>query len=81
MPGVRFPMISKETRDAKGFQHGLELEKYLVLAAAKHLRQDLPCPVLNGMPQPAGLSLAADIAPPFVSLRSPHSGDTPFHVP
>jgi len=59
MPGVRSPMIGQEAGDAKGFEQGFELQEHFVLAAAKHIGQNLSGLVIDGMPQPAGFLLLA----------------------
>jgi len=68
MPLVGPPAVGVKTGDAKRGQERFELEQDVVLTPPEHLRQDLPCVVVNGMPQPAQIGFAAPITPHFVQL-------------
>jgi hypothetical protein len=80
MPGVRPPVIGEEAVNPEGCQQGLELEEYLILAPATDIRQHLAGPMLKGLPQPAGLLLAADRAPPLVDLCGLHAANAHLYV-
>src|SRR5262245_4759037 len=79
MPGIRPPMIGKETRDAERLQEGFELQEHLVLATATHIPQDFPRPVIEGMPQPPGFFLLAYVTPHFVGLCGLYPANAYFH--
>ena len=67
------PLVGKETREAKGLQQGFALQKHLVLATTATVSQALTGPLIDGMPQPAGLPLLAHKAPHFIDpgVRAP----------
>src|SRR6266853_3979138 len=52
MPLVGPPAVGVKLRDTKRCQHLVELQEYIVLPSSEHIRQDLPCAVINGVPQP-----------------------------
>src|SRR5260370_39372474 len=68
MPGVRAPMIGIKAGEAKGLQERFELQKDLVFAATKDIRQDRACVMINRMPQPAWVPFVADKTPHFIHL-------------
>ena len=51
MSRVRTPVIGIEARDSKWLQQHFELQKHLILAPPKDIRQHLATPVTNRMPQ------------------------------
>src|SRR5712692_3996874 len=53
MPLVGPPAVGVKLRDTKRCQQLLELQEDIVLPSSEHIRQDLPCAVINGVPQPA----------------------------
>ena len=71
-------MVGKETRDAKGLQQGFELQKHLVSATTENVGLDLTGPMIDGMPQPAGLALLAHKAPHFIDLGVRDLADAHF---
>jgi hypothetical protein len=68
MPLVGPPPVGVKLCDAKWGQQLLELQEDVVLPSSEHLRQDLPCVMINGMPQPPGLRCLRDIRPHLVAL-------------
>src|SRR5215510_5899804 len=68
MPGVCAPLIGMIARDPKRLQQGFQLQKDLVFAAAKDIRQDGSSAVIDGMPEPSLLLFLADKTPHFVHL-------------
>ena len=72
-------MIGQETSDAKGLQQGFKLQKNFVSAMAKDIRQDFPCPMIEGMPQPAGLFLFPHKTPHFIDLCGLYSANAYCH--
>src|SRR5262245_13371320 len=80
LPRVGSPVVSEETADAKGLQQGCELQEHLVLAAAEHVCQDFPRPVIAGMPQPPRFFLLAHIAPHLIDLRGLYPADAYCHL-
>jgi hypothetical protein len=73
-------MVSKEPRDAKGLQQGFELQKHFVLAATENVGQDLTGSMIEGMPQPAGLTLHAHKTPHFIDFGGLHSVNAHFYL-
>jgi hypothetical protein len=80
MPCVRPPMISEEAGDPKGLQKAFQFQEHLILAAAKDVGEDRTAPVVDGMPEPAWLPLAAHKAPHFINFGGLHSADADGHV-
>src|SRR4029450_1607480 len=68
MTCVCAPMIGMIARDPKRLQQCFQLQKYLVFAAAKDIRQDGSHAVINGIPAPSLLLFLADKTPHFVHL-------------
>src|SRR5262245_45718563 len=68
MPLVSPPAVSVKLCDAKRCQQLLELQEDVVLPSAEHIRQDLPCVMINSVPQPAWVRFAAHVTPHFVQL-------------
>ena len=71
--GIQMPLVgSSAVRvklcDAKRLQELSELQKDVVLPSSEHIRQDLPCLMINGVPQPAWMRFAAHVTPHFVQL-------------
>ena len=62
------PAIGKIARDTQGLQECFALYKNRVLPSSEHLRQDLPCVVINGVPQPAGVRFATHVTPHFIQF-------------
>ena len=52
MAGVRAPMIGVKAGEPKGLQQCFKLQKDLILAMPKDVRQDLLTTVIDRMPQP-----------------------------
>src|SRR5882762_4445965 len=77
---VGTPVICIVARDAKGLQQGSELQEHLVLSTTKHLRQDFPCPMIDGMPQPPWLFLFTHKAPHFIDLCGLYPTNAYCHV-
>src|SRR5215831_14561599 len=63
MPLVGSPAVGVKLRDAKRCQQLLELQEDVVLAPSEHIRQDLACVMINGVPQPARVRFAAYVTP------------------
>ena len=57
MPGVGPPIIGVGAGEAAGLQQRFELQKDLIFAATKDTGQDLAGVVIDGMPEPTGVSL------------------------
>jgi hypothetical protein len=68
MPLVGSPAVGVKLRDTKRCQQLLELQEDVVLAPSEHLRQDLACVMINGVPQPARVRFAAYVTPHFIQL-------------
>ena len=68
MPFVRPPMIRIEAREPEGLQQRFELQKDVVFAAPKDIRQDRARVMINGMSQPALVPFFADKTPHFIHL-------------
>src|SRR5262249_48329929 len=68
MPLVSPPPIGIKLRDAKRCQQLLKLQEDGVLPSPEHIRQDLPCVMINRVPQPAWVRFAAYVTPHFVQL-------------
>ena len=66
MPSVRAPIIGVIARDAKRLEQPFELQKYVVLTPAKHIRQHLTRVVINRVPEPRPRSLGDVPLPPWV---------------
>ncbi len=62
-------------------QQSFQPQKYLTLAPAKDICQDLAGPVIDGMPEPPLVSLLPDKAPHFIHLRLGDPTDHDVHVP
>src|SRR5262244_4028997 len=62
------PAVGVKLRDAKRRQQLLELQEDVVLSPAKHIRQNLPRMLINGVPQPARVRFAAHVTPHFVEF-------------
>ena len=76
--GICSPMISEEARAAKGLQQGFELQKHFALAATENVGRDLTGPMIDGMPQTAGLTLRAHKASHFIDLGVRDPADAHF---
>jgi hypothetical protein len=61
LPRGRTPVIRVKARDPKRFQQLLQLQEHGIFAPPKHIGQDLARLVIDGVPQPPGLLLLADI--------------------
>src|SRR3712207_6202175 len=68
MSRVSTPIIRVESPDPKRLQQRFQLQKYLVLAPAKDIRQDRAGPVIDGMPEPPLLPLLPHKAPHFIDF-------------
>src|SRR5262245_28335952 len=68
MPLVGPPAVRVELCDTKGCQQLLELQKDVVLPSSEHVCQDLPCVMINRVPQPAWVRFAAHVTPHFIQL-------------
>ena len=68
MPGIRPPMIGIKAREPQGLQQRFELQKDLILATPKDLRQDRSRVVIDGMPQPPLVFLLTDKTPHLIHL-------------
>jgi hypothetical protein len=64
MTRVGSPIVRIIPRDAKRFQEGFALQKHLIVAPPKDLRQDVPTAVGNRVPAPSGLA--------FLPHKRPH---------
>ena len=73
MSCVCAPMIRIKTGEAEGLQERFELEKNVVLAAAKDLGQNGSCVMIDRMPQPAWVAFLADKTPHFIHLGFPRT--------
>src|SRR5215510_318592 len=72
---VRAPMIGVITGDSKGL---LQLDKHLILASAKHVRQHRACAMIDGVPQPPLLLLLPHKAPHFIDFGVLYATDHDF---
>ena len=70
MPLVGAPAVRVKFRDAKGLQELLQFEEDGVFAPSEHIRQHLPCVVINGVPEPARMRFRLHKTPHFVELRA-----------
>jgi hypothetical protein len=52
MTGIRTPIVRVIAHDAKRLQQRFELQKDVILATSKDIRQDLATAVINSMPKP-----------------------------
>jgi hypothetical protein len=68
MPLVGSPAVGVKLRNAKRGQQLLELQEDVVLPSSEYVRQDLPCVVINGVPQPAWMRFATHVTPHFVQF-------------
>src|SRR5215831_16541457 len=68
MAFVRPPMIGIKASEPEGLQQRFELQKDLIFAAPKDIRQDGPRMVIDRMPQPARVAFVADKRPHLVYL-------------
>src|SRR5215468_12325736 len=68
MTCVCAPMIGMIARDPKRLQQRFQLQKHLVFAAAKDIRQDGSGAMIDGMPEPSLLFFLAHKTPHFVHL-------------
>src|SRR5215470_3404558 len=68
MTCVCAPMIGMIARAPKRLQQRFQLQKHLVFAAAKDIRQDGSGAMINGVPEPSLLLFLADKTPHFVHL-------------
>jgi len=66
MPCIRTPMIGIKAGEAKGLQERFELQKDLIFAAPKDIRQNRARVMINRMPQPAWVPFVADKTPHFI---------------
>src|SRR5712691_2924797 len=80
MSCVRAPMIRIEAGEAEGLQQRFELQKDLICAAPKNIRQDCAGMMINGMPQPALVAFFADKTPHLIHLGFPSSLNGDSHV-
>src|SRR5215510_16614100 len=80
MPSIRPPIIGEKARDPKRHQEGFKLQEPLVLTTAKHIRQDLSSPVIDGVPQPTGFFLLLRRAPHLVGRGSLDPRNTDCYV-
>jgi hypothetical protein len=80
MTRVSPPIIREESHDPKGLQQGFQLQKHLVLASAKDIRQDNPGAMIDRMPEPSRLLLLAHKAPHFVDFCFVNSTDDDVHA-
>src|SRR5712691_4737327 len=69
MPGVGAPIIGVVAGEPEGRQQRFELQKDLVCAATKDVGQDLPCAVIDGMPEPAWIAFVPNKRPHLIHLR------------
>ena len=65
---IRPPMIRIKTGEPEGLKQRFQLQKHLVFAAAKDIRQDRSSAMINGMPEPSWLLFLAHKTPHFVHL-------------
>jgi hypothetical protein len=71
MPRVCAPMVGVKAGESKGLQERFELQKDLICAAPKDIRQDGSSGVIDGMPQPALVAFLADKTPHFIHFGFP----------
>jgi hypothetical protein len=64
-------MTGVKAGESKRLQERFELEKNVVFAAAKDIRQDCSSGVIDGMPQPALVAFLADKTPHLIHLGFP----------
>ena len=64
MPGVGTPMIGVVAGQSEGLDQRFELQEDLIFSAAKAIRQDRSCMMIDRMPQPVWV--------PFVANKRPH---------
>jgi len=79
MPSIGPPTIGEEAPDPKRPQEGFELQEHL-LTTAKHIGQDLPSPVIDGVPQSTWFFLLLYVAPHFVGLGSLDPRNTECYI-
>jgi hypothetical protein len=63
------PIVRIISRNAKRFQQGFALQKHLICAAPKDVRQDLTTAVINGMPEPPRCFFLAYVGPHLIDFR------------
>src|SRR5213593_1729309 len=80
MSCVRPPMIREKAGDPKGLQEGFQFQEHLILAATKDVCEDSAAPVVDSVPEPAWLLLAAHKAPHFINFGVLHSTDADGHA-
>ncbi len=68
MPLIGPPVIGIKAPNPKGLQQLFQFPKYLIFAPPKGIRQDQTGLVIDRMPQPPGLLLAADKAPHLIHV-------------
>src|SRR2546428_9995431 len=73
MPGICHPMIGIKAGEPKGLEQRFQLQKNLILATSKDIRQDRTRVVINRMPQPPLVLLLADKTPHLIYLGFPSS--------
>jgi hypothetical protein len=69
VPLVGSPVVSIKAGYAKGHQQFLQLQKYDVFSISEYIRDNMPRVVIDRVPEPALVLLAADKAPHSVNLN------------
>jgi hypothetical protein len=62
------PAVCVVSSDTKRLQQGLQAEKNFVLTPTEHIGQDLPCVMVDGVPEPAWMGFLAHVTPHIVTL-------------
>src|SRR5262249_60306102 len=65
---IRPPMIRIKTGEPEGLKQRFQLQKNLVFAAAKNIRQDSSSAMINGMTEPSWLLFLAHKTPHLIHI-------------
>ena len=80
MSCVRAPMIGRKTGEPEGLEQCFALQKDLVFAAPKDLRQDGTCVIIDRVPEPSWLVFLTDKPPHFIHFCFRNVPHDPCHL-
>jgi hypothetical protein len=73
-------MIGRKTGEPEGLEQCFALQKDLVFAAPKDLRQDGTCVIIDRVPEPSWLVFLADKPPHFIHFCFRNVPHDPCHL-